>query len=219
MGAGVTLKRGDVVTHGKRPEWGDGVVDQADAVEHDGQRVQRVVVTFANHRRVTINTGIATLIPKGVTTHMSKANTPSMTPPANDQGWLASLSSKDSGNELWSLPAAFSDPFVTLDVRLNATTDSYRFQEANGNQANATPSARGLLDWAVAQTGHNDPLTHHTRHELEQAFRRFARDRDRHLLELVRTAKRQNQAGMIKRMIQKADHPAAKQALERALRS
>ena len=51
------------------------------------------------------------------------------------------------------------DPFSSATERLKATLDNFRFNA----------QARPLIDWAIAQTGLDDPLTLYTRQELEQA--------------------------------------------------
>ena len=176
------FERGDVVVHTRRPEWGEGVVDQAAVVNYEGRQAQRLIVRFANHGRVTVNTAVAVLQLKDLERTMASTNTSAFQTPQARQGWLDSLDNhkKSDHQELWSLPEPMTDPFASLADRLKATLDSYRFSQ----------EARSLIDWAVAQSGLNDPLSEYSRHELEQAFVRFARDRDRHLVELVRVIKK-----------------------------
>ena len=45
------------------------------------------------------------------------------------------------------------------------------------------------MDWAVAQTGLDDPLSRFTRHELEQHFDRWAYEREQHLSKLLQEAR------------------------------
>ena len=47
-------------------------------------------------------------------------------------------------------------------------------------------SGRGLMEWAMAQTGMDDPLTRFNRTELEEYFTQFAHNRDQHLAKLLR---------------------------------
>lgn len=193
---------GDVVTHPRRPEWGQGVVKTARSIVHEGSTAQRLSVEFANRGRVVINTAVAPLAPKG----QKKIMSPSMT---SSGGWLDQLErSNSNSHELWELPEALTDVFSSDLQRLSATIDSYKY----------TTEPRPLIDWAVVQTGMNDPLTKYTRHDLEQAFSRFARDRDQHLKELVRTLKRNGKHQVIIQARTQCKVLAGQTALDRAMR-
>ncbi len=214
MVEGVRFERGDVVFHAKRPEWGEGVVEQAREIKHEGRAAQRLTIRFSNHGRVAVNTAVAQLRAKrkgseGLGVVMSNSSTPAVSSSAG-KGWLSSLEKSGGGvEELWSLPEAMTDLFASLGARLQATLDSFRF----------STEARSLIDWAVAQTGLTDPLSKYNRHELEQGFERFARDRDRHLVELVRTAKREGQADLLDRALQGKLIPEARRTLKKAIRN
>ncbi|MEZ6192751.1 MAG: DUF3553 domain-containing protein [Phycisphaerales bacterium] len=195
-------QQGDVVTHPRRPEWGQGVVKAAQAIVHQGNAAQRLSVEFANHGRVVINTAVAPLAPKGKKTTMSSSI-------AASKGWLDQLErSNKNSHELWELPEALTDVFSSDLQRLSATLDSYKY----------TTEPRPLIDWAVVQTGMNDPLTKYTRHDLEQAFARFARNRDQHLKELVRQLKRNGKHQTLVQARSQCKVLAGQTALERALR-
>ena len=182
------------------------MVEQATRVIHQGRSAQRLVVRFTHRGKVTLNTAIAPLVSKDAVDDMTS---PTSTV-ASDQGWLGSLAGNTPGNghELHQLPDAMTDPFVGIGGRLGATLDSYRF----------STEPRCLLDWAIAQTGLEDPLTKYTRHELEEAFPRFARDRDKHLRELVRQIKIDGKVELLNRALQQNRLPAAGDALQRAMR-
>lgn len=198
------FKPGDVVVHPRRPEWGEGVVDQAARIVHQGKGGQRLVVKFSEQGRVTINTAVVPLISKE--TFLAMHSTTSSAP---RQGWLGALEGKGgSTEELYALPDAMTDPFANLTRRLSATLDSYRYGS----------DARSLIEWASAQTGLGDPLSKYTRHELEQAFPRFTRDRDRHLNDLVRQIKMQGKRELLNEAIQTTRHVKAQAALQRAMR-
>lgn len=207
MGKQTCFKQGDVVVHARRPEWGDGVVDQATAMTHNGRAAQRLVVRFANRGRVTLNTAVAVIQSKGSEEFMTRTSTSTFSSHATGQGWLGSLK-QDNPQELWSLPESMTDPFASLRQRLLATLESYRFSD----------EARSLIDWAVAQSGLADPLSKYNRHELEQAFARYARDRDRHLVELARSAKRQEQHQLLNQLVKQVGQPAAQCAAQRAIK-
>ncbi len=135
-------------------------------------------------------------------------------------GWLGQLAQRGESNgprgvggPLQELPDSMLDPFCTTGERLQATVESFRFGE------NPAQNPRGLIEWAAAQTGKDDPLTEHTRHELEEAFVWFGRKRDRHLLDLVRDMKRNGQRAEVEALARQTRYPAARIKLERALRA
>lgn len=212
------FRHGDKVIHPRRPEWGDGVVDSATNILHEGKPAQRLVVVFANHGRTTLNTAMAPLLAKEGIPSMSTASTTrnpfALRPEATPQDWPKANGGRPSTEELWKLPEALTDPFLSLGKRVQATLDTYRYN----NDARTHQGARALLDWACAQTGLNDPLTKYTRHDLEQAFPRYARDRDDNLRQLVYQMRKQGRPEALEQLRQLPMVPAARTALERALR-
>ncbi len=195
-------QQGDVVTHPKRPEWGQGVVKHSQAIVHEGAAAQRLSVEFANRGRVVINTAVAPLAPKGKKKTMSSSITSS-------GGWLDQLEQGNKNtHELWELPEALTDVFTSDLQRLLATLETYKF----------TTEPRPLIDWAVGQTGMDDPLSKYTRHDLEQAFARFARDRDLHLKEMVRQLKRNGKQQVLVQARNKTKVLAGQAAIDRAMR-
>lgn len=220
MTAVSTLRRGDRVTHPRRPEWGVGEVVQAQSISHEGRPAQRVTVDFKHHRRVTLNTAVAPLhaadatpgsAARGPRPQEDKTPMPRSrnTPSPSGGGWLDQLEKEAGGakHELHELPHAMSDPFLSDRDRLAATLDTFYY---------STDPLR-LLEWARMQTGLDDPLTRYTRQELEQAFPRFARDRDQHLLAMVRQFKRNNDTQGLRSIADKSRAPrAARSALDRA---
>lgn len=198
--------RGDAVMHPRKPEWGQGVVKDAHTITHEGRPAQRLAVDFANRGRVVINTAVAPLI----TPEKAKEQEKTMTT-STSGGWLASLekSATGQGHELWSLPHDLTDPFASLIDRLKATLKTYHF----------STEPRSLMEWATVQTGLDDPLSKYTRSELEQAFPRFARDRDQHLKDLVRQLKRKGLHVELKQVVNKTQMPAARSALDKAVRN
>ena len=156
---------------------------------------------------MTLHTAMVPLLAKDAADHM-RSSTSSLS--SSGQGWLGTFAGNhsDNGHELLNLPEAMTDPFASIGDRLAATLDSYRF----------STEPRCLLDWAIAQTGLEDPLSTYTRHELEEAFPRFARDRDKHLYALVRQIKTQGKIELLQEALQKSRHAAASQALQAAIR-
>lgn len=212
-----TFNVGDKVAHPNKPEWGRGVVMQAQPVTHDGIEAQRLRINFANKPNTTINTAIAPLVsgdamddkpllPKGFGQDMSmSANTDKL-----GAGWLDQLEGKTGGRrELWDLPDACNDPFSSDEEQLDATLDTFKYSTDPGP----------LFQWAVVQTGLDDPLSKHTRVELEQAFPRYTRDRDNRLFELVRLMKRNGQIELLRRKAQQCKHRTGRQMLEKAIRA
>jgi len=199
------FERGDAVVHPRRPEWGRGVVKDAHSITHEGRSAQRLAVDFANHGRVVINTAVAPLVAP------EKAQESKMTSTRTSGGWLSELEKASTGqrHELWDLPAEMKDPFASLGSRLKATLKTYRF----------STEARSLIEWAVIQTGLDDPLSKYTRSELEQAFPRFARDRDLHLKDLVKQMKRKGLHAELKEIVNKTQLPPARSALDKAVRN
>lgn len=208
MNAQNTFAPGDVVIHPKRPQWGDGKVMTALNINHEGSPGQRLTVRFANQGQVVINTAIVPLVSKETVTQMSPTSSYSS---HTGQGWLDGLSRDANGHELFKLPDELTDPFATLENRFEATLRSYKLI-SDGRDP------RALLDWAVVQTGLSDPLSKYSRPELEQAYPRFARDRDNHLASLVKQFKAKNLLSFVQQKTnQPTTVPAAKQAVQRAM--
>lgn len=212
-----TFKVGDTVAHPKKPEWGSGVVKQAQPATHNGVQAQRLRVDFANKPNTTINTAIAPLVsgdamddnfnqPKGFGQDMSMSTNTNKA----GAGWLDQLEGKSGGQrELWDLPDACDDPFSSDEEQLDATLNTFKYSTDPGP----------LFQWAVVQTGLDDPLSKYTRVELEQAFPRYARDRDNRLFELVRQMKRNGEIDTLRRKAQTCKHRAGRQLLEKAIRA
>jgi len=225
------FQRGDCVVHPRRPEWGRGVVKDASAIMHNGMSAQRLSVQFANKGRVVINTAVAPLEPESSRPQPLRSTTSSTTASTNtqpressghtmqnrttathnpDAGWLNELenSRRQGPAALAELPDVMTDPFRTEQQRLDATLESYRF----------TNAPRSLMDWAVMQTGLNDPLSEFTRHELEEGFDRFRRERDQHLKGLVKQIQREGDRSILHAALKQTRYPDAKTALSRAMR-
>jgi len=178
---------GDRVVHATKPEWGQGDVLEATATQHEGKACQRVTVRFARVGLKTVLTAIAELRP------------------AQDGGggWLSDLEAGNPGDRLTAIPDACTDPFRSLESRLEATARLYRFQ----------PSGASLVEWAAIQSGMDDPLVRFTRHDLERYFDQFRIVLDNHLRKLLAEASRKDPA-MISRVARTAP-PAAQAMLRR----
>lgn len=138
---------------------------------HEGSPCQRVSVRFERAGLKSLSTAVAEL--RQVVANSSLG--PSV-PSAFDDPDEPTLEER-----LTTLPDAATDPFSPLKARVEATIRLYRY---NGEGA-------GLIDWAAAQTGLRDPLSHFSRHDLEERYRAFERARDAHLAQLMFKASRE----------------------------
>lgn len=232
-----SFKRGDLVLHPRKPEWGSGLVMNAAALTHEGKPAQRLTINFSNKGKTVINTGIIKLdrdprqppeikqtsprnTPQDLQTRPAAEPTASENGSVNggakpmkpdDSGWLDALE-KERGHRpdtgLSRLPEATKDAFSTPLQRLEATLETFRW----------STEARSLIDWAIAQSGMDDPMSHYTRHELEDAFHRFSRERESHMKDLVRQIKRNNDQPYLMALQQKIENKDAKAALKKAMR-
>ena len=175
---------GDLVRHLARPEWGAGNVLRIERATVHGVPSQRLTVRFPSHGTKTLAIPPAPIeaatpqdkedlhmIPNGQTFREREAN--------HEGGWLGSISKCKPEDILIELPEPATDPFSSLKSRLQATLGLYRFGRTAG----------GLIEWAVAQTGLDDPLGRFNRHELEQYFDNWAVKRDQHLRKLLAEAR------------------------------
>lgn len=182
-------ERGDRVKHRQRPEWGVGTVTKAEDIASANAAAQRLSVRFPHAGLKTLNTTVADI---EMATDPSAGRGSESTANGNgrsrsraeiirgeeqqEEHWLAPVAQQKLEQTLQSIPEAASDPFSSMRKRLLATFDLYRFDR----------SGRGLIDWAVAQTQMEDPLSQYTRHELEEKFDRWTATRDEHLRTLLR---------------------------------
>jgi len=178
------LSFGDRVRHASRPEWGIGTVVKIETVPVNGHTSQRLSVRFPN-------AGMKTLIADGVelhrvqdtgdplSEHFDSAPVARAWNKYTQDDWLSPVARKKVLEALISLPQEMRDPFFSLQKRLHQTFRLYRFDK----------SGKGIIDWAVAQTGLDDPLSRFSRQELEQHFARFASERDGHLQKLIQEAR------------------------------
>ena len=197
---------GDEVRHGARPEWGSGSIIKVESTCVDGEPDQRVTVRFTAHGMKTFIASKAPLERVNDSSPLAAVAEQSSTIDAWDrmgtQDGLGDLASRKIEEVMTSLPESCRDPFRSLEARLTTTIDLFRFDE----------SGRGLIEWAVAQTRLDDPLSRFNRHELESHFKRWACQRDQHLVSLLQEFGRPTAA--IQSSIDAA--PAARSVLQRA---
>ncbi len=162
------FSKDDQVVHALRPEWGVGRVLRAEATQHDGTTCQRLTIRFDRAGSKTLSTAVAQIESAQSVLERAAAL-------ASADASPASINDKTIRQTMAALPERALDPFGSLDSRLGATLDLYRFSTSPGP----------LIDWAAAQTGLADPLSRFNRHELELFFEKFRQNRDEHLKRLV----------------------------------
>lgn len=192
-----TFKYGDSVIHTGRPEWGTGVVVRAEATMHEGQASQRLQIRFTHSGLKILDTAVATVVPADAVVPAAKAAE------GGPQGWIATLEKKRPEDFMTAMPESARDPFRTVWQRLESAIELYRF----------TREPKSMTQWAIAQSGMNDPLSRFSRQELELLFDRWCRNRDLHLVEVYQEAERADAAQARKMM-----HGARPGARDAALR-
>jgi len=197
---------GDRVRHARKPEWGIGSIVKAEEMTLNDQRAQRVSVRFPNAGLKTISTAHAEL-------QLVNANNGPETDGADthplggwekmkESDWLGGVAQRKVVEAMTSIAPEAHDPFMSLEKRLEACLDLYRFDR----------TGRSIIDWAVAQSGLADPLSRFTRHELEVLFDQWAAQRDEHMGRLLQEAK--VDPGAVAKLIKSAP-PRARDAVRR----
>lgn len=199
---------GDRIRHAERPEWGVGSVVRAEDVTVNGRPTQRLSVRFPGVGVKKLMTGEARL--KRVTGEKAPSSAGEDAPPlaawekVRQSDWLAPMAERKIEETMIGLPPEARDPFSTVAQRLAFVLALYRFDR----------SGRGLMDWAVAQSGLDDPLSRFNRHELERYFDRWAFERDAQLARLLQAAAFDPQ--LIEKLVLQAP-PDAEKAVRRLM--
>lgn len=196
---------GDRVRHIRRPEWGVGTITKSEDIGLNGQRAQRLSIRFPNAGMKTILTGHAELEKyTGNGDPLGDAENPGVGAwdKMQESEWLSSVADRKVKESMITLPMEVRDPFNSMAQRMEMMLGLYRFDR----------SGRGLMDWAVAQTGLNDPLSRFTRHELEQHFDRWSHEREQQLAKLLQEARME--MATVNALVKKAV-PAAQYAVRR----
>lgn len=190
------LSVGDKVRHRQRPEWGIGSVTKLETMTIKGVRDMRIWIRFPNAGLKTMLASVAPLeraqldradapgaaapLPRDVPAVNDLEETLVAREARQEGGWLGGVAKRKPEDAMTSLPVTASDPFLTFEKRLEFVLGLYRFEPTGGK----------LIDWAVAQSGLDDPLSRFNRHELEVFFERWAFERDVVLSRLVQEAKK-----------------------------
>lgn len=198
---------GDQVRHSARPEWGVGTVTAVENVDLKGETAQRLKIRFRNAGMKTLLTAQANLerVSSNGAAHdlLDEGESLADLTQMEESDWLSGIAEQKIVERMTSLPQPASDPFRSLRDRLAFTLDLFRFDE----------SGKGLIEWAIVQTGLDDPLGRFNRQELEQLFDRWSSAREQHLKELLKEVK--NDDPQLPRQLAAHAAPAAQQALRR----
>ncbi len=198
--------KGDRVLHTSRPEWGIGTVVKAEEETVKGRPAQRLAVRFPNAGLKTISTAHAALqlVTDGAPGGSEDGQTDSLAgwDKMTESDWLGEVAQRKVQEVMVSLNGEVRDPFTALEKRLSVCLNLFRFDR----------TGRSLIDWAVAQSGLDDPLSRFTRHELEVLFDQWATRRAEHLQKLLAQARGDQQ--LVARLVAAAP-PAAQQSVRR----
>lgn len=196
---------GDRVRHVRRPEWGIGSIVKIEPMALNSQPAQRLSVRFSNAGLKTLveaNAELELVTADASNVVMDQAHPVNEWENLSEEDWLEPLARRKVEEAMTRLPPEIRDPFNSLRERLVLCLDLYRFEN----------TGRSLIDWAVAQTGLDDPLSRFTRPELEQLFEPWSSQRQQHLGRLLNQAK--SELGLVRELVASAT-PAAQQAVRR----
>lgn len=171
-------KKGDRVRHPSRPEWGIGVVTKIEVVTRGESTDLRVWVRFPSIGEKTLLASAAALEildEQGFSNGIHARPSVTDLDVAKGGGWLGSISKKTADDLMTALPGEATDPFCSSQRRLELTLKLYRFD--------GTPAR--LVEWSIAQSGLDDPMSRFNRQELEQLYKRWLFNLDAHLLKLL----------------------------------
>ncbi len=167
-----TLQFGDRVRHNTRPEWGIGDVVKVESVHADGQPIPRITVRFPSEG-LKVLTGESTPLEPIAEDRAAAGESGHRRPPIAEiedleRSGMTTAVERKIQEMMLAIPLPCCDGFNAPDFRLKRTLDLYRFDL----------SGRGLMDWAIMQTGMDDPLTRFNRTELESWLKRWSFERD-----------------------------------------
>ncbi len=187
------FRTNDKLRHAGKPEWGVGLVLDAQKALHEGRPCQRLTIRFDNAGKKTLSTAFAELVPfegpkpiPGPAAPVppvrgrDPARAPAPPPLPDSDPEEPSITPAQARALLTALPDKATDPFRPLEGRLRETLALYKFD----------PKNRTLLDWASLQSGLQDPLSMFSRHDLEVHFEAFRVHLDRHLKDLLLDARK-----------------------------
>ena len=192
MSGGVTTSNnaswsfGDRVRLPSKPEWGVGTVMRAEPTQFKGAPSWLLTIRFPNAGIKSLNPSIAGLETVEETTSEGAGEAAMAIAQADrtvGDDLLGPMAQRRLIEVMTEVPEPCRDPFRSLMDRVSSTLELYRFAS----------TGRSLVDWAVAQTGLDDPLSRFNRQELEQHLTRWAQERDQHLNRLVMEARQKGE--------------------------
>ena len=175
----MAIKFGDKVTHPKFPEWGNGAVIKVESVAVKGEPATRITVRFSS---AGLKSFVGDDLPLDVLEdgHSMPGDRELKRPAIAEvedleRSGLTQAVEQKLQEIMHAIPLACRDPFNTSEHRLRRTLDLYKYDM----------SGKGLMIWAMAQTGMDDPLTRFNRTELEVYFKHYSHELNRHLFKLL----------------------------------
>ena len=175
-----SFKIGEKVRHSKRPEWGTGSITKIEVITRDGRPDRRIWIRFPSAGEKTVLASMAEL-EHVEAAPMTAGQTLADVHARADTGWLGEISKRKPEDLMVALPDAATDPFIPLRRRIQNALGLYRFDGSGAK----------LIEWAIAQSGLNDPMSRFSRHELEQFFQRWRFALDAQLGKLIQEARRE----------------------------
>lgn len=201
-----TIAFGDRVRHPKFPEWGNGAVIKAETTMVHGQPTNRVTVRFSS---AGLKSFVGHSLPLELLDdgHSMPGDRECARPAISEVEDLEKSGLNQAVEQklleiMHTIPLACRDPFNTSEHRLRRTLELYKYDM----------SGRGLMEWAMAQTGMDDPLTRFNRTELESFFTHYSHELNQHLRKLL--SEMREESDTIKRIVAEAP-PRAKRAVEK----
>jgi hypothetical protein len=164
--------QGMQLRHRQRPEWGSGSVTRVETLTRGTSRDQRLWIRFANAGLKSLLASAADL--EVVEGTGAAEHTFAAREIASEGGWLGQIAKRRPEQAMSELPPEATDPFLTPERRLKNLLSLFRYD-----------GGPKLIDWAVAQSGLDDPLSRFTRIELEAFYKLWSMERDLTLSRLV----------------------------------
>ena len=148
----------------------------------NGSRSQSISIRFANEGLKVLNTAVAEieLVNFEHNEEVGKAKDHPMLQwqQFSEGDWLAPMAQRKIQEAMVALPENVRDQFCSIKRRLKQTLELFRFERTGSS----------LIEWAIAQSGMDDPLSRFTRQELELLFDRWVTHRQDHLQKLLQEA-------------------------------
>ena len=203
----IAIEFGDRVTHPKFPEWGSGAVIKVESTPHNGEPVTRVTVRFSS---AGLKSFVGDSLPLEVVVdgHQMPGDRIGKRPAIAEvedleRSGLTQAVKQKLEEIMHAIPMACRDPFNSAEHRLRRTLELYKYDM----------SGKGLMEWAMLQTGMDDPLTRFNRTELEVFFKQYSHELNQHLAKLL--SELREEVALVQRIVEEAPQ-RAKRAVQRS---